>query len=142
MRAQKSVLPLLPGMLLVSTSAFGAQSPPPAPSASRQASECEARPDRQSTQSSRVPFTGGQSGPFVSAPAKTGGVELLNARLAALVTIVIWISTLVSPAIFAQDAQGLPSGIRSVQVDGQPVDAATVPATNNAAPEISGRVDL
>src|SRR5215207_1638040 len=142
MRAQKSVLPLLPGMLLDSTSALGAQSPPPAPSASQQASESKAHPDRQSTQSRRVPFTDGRSGPFMSAPAKTGGVELLNARLAALVTIVIWTSTLVSPAIFAQEAPGLPPGIRSVEVDGQPVDAATVPITNNATPEISGRVDL
>ena len=67
---------------------------------------------------------------------------MLNARLAALVTILIWISTLVSPTIFAQDAEGLPPGIRSVEVDGQPIDAVTVPVTNNATPEISGRVDL
>ena len=67
---------------------------------------------------------------------------MLNARFAALVTILIWTSTLVSPTIFAQDAEGLPPGIRSVEVDGQPIDAVTVPTTNNPTPEISGRVDL
>ena len=67
---------------------------------------------------------------------------MLNARLAALVTILIWISTLVSPTIFAQDTAGLPPGIRSVEVDGQPVDAVTVPVTINATPEISGSVNL
>ena len=67
---------------------------------------------------------------------------MLNARFAALVTILIWTSTLVSPAIFAQDAEVLPPGIRSVEVDGQPIDAVTVPTTNNPTPEISGRVDL
>jgi hypothetical protein len=78
----------------------------------------------------------------VSTLAKAGGVEVLNARLAALVTILIWISTLVSPAIFAQDSAELPPGIRSVEVDGQPLDAVTVPVTNKPTPEISGRVDL
>lgn len=78
----------------------------------------------------------------MSTLAKAGGVEVLNARLAALVTILIWISTLVAPAMFAQDAAQLPPGIRSVEVDGQPLDAVTVPATNNPTPEISGRVDL
>ena len=67
---------------------------------------------------------------------------MLNARFAALVTILIWTSSLLSPAIFAQDATGLPSGIRSVEVDGQLIDAVTVPTTNNPTPEISGRVDL
>ncbi len=67
---------------------------------------------------------------------------MLNARFAALVTILIWISTLISPTIFAQDAEGLPAGIRSVEVDGQPINAVTVPTTSNATPEISGRVDL
>jgi hypothetical protein len=67
---------------------------------------------------------------------------MLNARFAALVTILIWTSSLVSPAIFAQDVTGLPPGIRSVEVDGQPIDAVTVPTTNNPTPEISGRVDL
>jgi hypothetical protein len=65
-----------------------------------------------------------------------------TARLAALVTIVIWASTLISPVIFAQVAEGLPPGIRSVVVDGHPIDASTVPITNTATPEISGRVDL
>jgi hypothetical protein len=78
----------------------------------------------------------------VSTLAKAGGVEVLNARLAALVTVLIWISTFVSPAMFAQDAAQLPPGIRSVAVDGQPLDTVTVPVTNNPMPEISGRVDL
>jgi hypothetical protein len=78
----------------------------------------------------------------VATRANAGGVEMLNARLVALVTILIWISILVPPTIFAQDAEGLPPGIRSVDVDGQPIDAATVPVTNNTTPEISGRVDL
>ncbi|HEX5991776.1 MAG TPA: hypothetical protein VFY70_04355 [Thermomicrobiales bacterium] len=67
---------------------------------------------------------------------------MLNARLVALVTILVWTTTLLSPTIVAQDAEALPSGIRSVEVDGQPIDAVTVPVTNNATPEISGRVDL
>ena len=78
----------------------------------------------------------------MSTLAKAGGVEVLNARFAALVTILIWISTLVPPTIFAQDTAELPPGIRSVEVDGQPLDAVTVPVTNNPTPEISGRVDL
>ena len=78
----------------------------------------------------------------MSTLAKAGGVEVLNARLAALVTILILISTLVSPAMFAQESAELPPGIRSVEVDGQPLDAVTVPVTNNPTPEISGRVDL
>ena len=67
---------------------------------------------------------------------------MLNARLAALAAVLIWISTLVPQTIFAQDAEGLPPGIRSVEVDGQPIDAATAPVTNNPTPEIGGRVDL
>ena len=67
---------------------------------------------------------------------------MLNARLAALAAVLIWISTLVPQTIFAQDAEGLPPGIRSVEVDGQPIDATAIPVTNNPTPEISGRVDL
>jgi len=67
---------------------------------------------------------------------------MLNARLAALLAVLIWISTLVPQSIFAQDAEGLPPGIRSVEVDGQPIDAATAPVTNNPTPEIGGRVEL
>jgi hypothetical protein len=84
----------------------------------------------------------GRSGPFAPTFAKTGGVEMLSARLAALTAVLIWISTLVPQIIFAQDAQGLPPGIRSVEVDGQPIDAVTAPVTNNPTPEIGGRVDL
>ena len=65
---------------------------------------------------------------------------MLNARLAALAAVLIWISTLVPQTIFAQDAEGLPPGIRSVEVDGQPIDATATPVTNNPTPEISGRV--
>ncbi|MCD6057366.1 MAG: hypothetical protein K0Q89_896 [Thermomicrobiales bacterium] len=67
---------------------------------------------------------------------------MLNARLAALAAVLIWISTLVPQTIFAQDADALPPGVRSVDVDGQPIDAATAPVTNNPTPEIGGRVDL
>ena len=67
---------------------------------------------------------------------------MLNARLAALAAVLIWISTLVPQTIFAQDAEGLPPGIRSVAVDGQPISAAAAPVTNNPTPEITGRVDL
>ena len=67
---------------------------------------------------------------------------MLNARLAALVAVLIWISALVPPTISAQDAEGLPPGIRSVEIDGQPINAVTVPVTNNPTPEISGRVQL
>ena len=67
---------------------------------------------------------------------------MLNARLAALAAVLIWISTLIPQTIIAQDAVGLPPGIRSVEVDGQPIDAAAAPVTNNPTPEIGGRVDL
>jgi hypothetical protein len=67
---------------------------------------------------------------------------MLNARLAVLTAVLIWISTLVPQTILAQDAEGLPPGIRSVEVDGQAIDAATAPGTNNPTPEISGRVEL
>ncbi len=67
---------------------------------------------------------------------------MLNARLAPLAAVLIWISTLIPQPILAQDVEGLPPGIRSVQVDGQPINAATAPVTNNPTPEISGRVEL
>ena len=67
---------------------------------------------------------------------------MLSARLSALAAVLIWISTLVPQTIFAQDGEGLPAGIRSVEVDGQSIDAATIPVTNNPTPEITGRVDL
>jgi hypothetical protein len=67
---------------------------------------------------------------------------MLSARLTALAAVLIWISTLVPQTIIAQDAEGLPPGIRSVEVDGQPIDATTTPVTNNPTPEIGGRADL
>ena len=67
---------------------------------------------------------------------------MLNARLAPLAAVLIWISTLIPQSMLAQDAEGLPPGIRSVQVDGQPINASAAPVTNNPTPEISGRVEL
>lgn len=67
---------------------------------------------------------------------------MLNRRLTALVAVVIWIFALVPPGTHAQYAEGLPPGVLSVEVDGQPINAVTVPVTSNATPEISGRVDL
>jgi hypothetical protein len=57
---------------------------------------------------------------------------------------VVWITlfALVAPAAAVQYDAGLPPGILNVEVDGQPIDAVTVPLTGNASPEISGRVDL
>ena len=67
---------------------------------------------------------------------------MLNHRLTALIAVAIWVFALVPPGVHAQYAEGLPPGILSVEVDGQPVDAVIVPVTSNATPEISGRVDL
>jgi hypothetical protein len=68
---------------------------------------------------------------------------VLNRRLFALFAIICTLSLLVigAPASRAQYAQGLPPGILSVEVDNQPIDAATVPLTNKATPQISGRVE-
>jgi hypothetical protein len=65
-----------------------------------------------------------------------------NRHLTALVAALCWAFALVAPAVQAQYTQGLPAGILNVEVDGQPIDAITVPVTNNPAPEISGRVEL
>ena len=43
-----------------------------------------------------------------------------------------------SNSVHGQYAEGLPPGILGVEVDGQPIDAVTIPVTNNPA-EISGR---
>jgi hypothetical protein len=67
---------------------------------------------------------------------------VLNHRLTALITVVACILTLVPTSTAAQYTEGLPPGILSVEVDGQPIDAATVPVTTNATPEISGRVEV
>ena len=66
---------------------------------------------------------------------------MLNHRLSALVTVVACMLTLVPASTAAQYTEGLPPGILSVEVDGQPIDAATVPVTSNATPQISGRVE-
>jgi hypothetical protein len=61
---------------------------------------------------------------------------------AALAVVAIWVFLLIVPVTQAQYTEGLPPGILDVEVDGQAIDSATVPVTNNATPEISGRVDL
>jgi hypothetical protein len=63
-------------------------------------------------------------------------------RLTAPVVVLIWVFSLIRTTVHAQYAEGLPPGILSVEVDGQPIDAVTIPVTNNPTPEISGRVEL
>ena len=85
--------------------------------------------------------TAGAAGVVRSSP-RAGGVQVRNHRLTALITVVACILTLVPTSVAAQYTEGLPPGILSVEVDGQPIDAATIPVTSNAAPEISGRVEV
>ncbi|MGH2616907.1 MAG: hypothetical protein ACRDJC_16870, partial [Thermomicrobiales bacterium] len=66
---------------------------------------------------------------------------MLNARLVALVAVLLSVLPLIAPPLHAQDAATLPQGIENINVDGQSIDAATVPVTNNPTPEISGRAD-
>lgn len=61
---------------------------------------------------------------------------------AAVAVLLLWAAVNAAPLASAQYTQGLPQGILNVEVDGQPIDAVTVPVTNNATPEIAGRVDL
>ena len=63
-------------------------------------------------------------------------------RLTAPVVVLLWVLSLIPTTVHAQYAEGLPPGILSVEVDGQPIDAVTIPVTNNPTPEISGRVEL
>jgi hypothetical protein len=77
-----------------------------------------------------------------NASAGAGGVRVRNRHLTALAAALCWVFALVAPSAQAQYTQGLPAGILNVEVDGQPIDAITVPITNNPSPEISGRVDL
>jgi hypothetical protein len=63
-------------------------------------------------------------------------------RLTALVAVAIWVFALFPATVQGQYAEGLPPGILSVEVDGQPIDAVTIPVTSNPTPEISGRVEL
>ena len=67
---------------------------------------------------------------------------MLIHRLTALVAVVIWVFALLPAPVQGQYAEGLPPGILSVEVDGQPIDAVTIPVTDNPTPEISGRVEL
>lgn len=66
---------------------------------------------------------------------------MLNRRVATVILVAGWIFALTARLIHAQNAGDLPPGIVAVQVDGQPIDAATSPVTANATPEIAGRVD-
>jgi hypothetical protein len=63
-------------------------------------------------------------------------------RLTAPVVVLLWLFSLIPTSVHAQYAEGLPPGILSVEVDGQPIDTVTIPMTNNPTPEISGRVEL
>ena len=67
---------------------------------------------------------------------------MLIHRLTALVAAVLWVFALLPTSVHGQYAEGLPPGILGVEVDGQPIDAVTIPVTNNPAPETSGRVEL
>ena len=67
---------------------------------------------------------------------------MLIHRLTALVAVAICLFALLPAPVQGQYAEGLPPGILSVEVDGQPIDAVTVPVTSNPTPEISGRVEL
>ena len=67
---------------------------------------------------------------------------MLIHRLTALVAVAIWVFALLPASVQGQYAEGLPPGILSVEVDGQPIDAVTIPVTSNPTPEISGRVEL
>lgn len=67
---------------------------------------------------------------------------MLIHRLTALVGVAICLFALLPARVQGQYAEGLPPGILSVEVDGQPIDAVTIPVTSNPTPEISGRVEL
>ena len=67
---------------------------------------------------------------------------MLIHRLTALAAVVISVFSLLPAGVHAQYAEGLPPGILTVEVDGQPIDAVTIPVTSSSTPEISGRVDL
>ena len=67
---------------------------------------------------------------------------MLIHRLTALVAVAICLFALLPAPVQGQYAEGLPPGILSVEVDGQPIDAVTVPVTSNPTPEVSGRVEL
>lgn len=60
---------------------------------------------------------------------------------AILVVIAIVLIPLVSGITRAQYAEGLPPGVLGIEVDGQPLDLVTIPVTDDATPEISGRLD-
>jgi hypothetical protein len=73
---------------------------------------------------------------------RTGGVQVPNRRVAALIVVLTWVLTLVAPGASAQYTEGLPPGVVSVEIDGQPIDSVTIPSTDSSTPEVSGRVDL
>src|SRR6476659_3352594 len=72
---------------------------------------------------------------------EAGGSNVLI-RLATLVGLTFWFIPLLAAVAQAQAPSNLPAGVVSVEIDNQPIDAVTAPVTSNAAPEISGRVDL
>jgi hypothetical protein len=67
---------------------------------------------------------------------------VLNARLIAIFAILCLIFSFATPGLVAQQGSTLPPGIQNVEVDGQAIDSAAAPATNNPTPEISGRTEL
>ncbi len=69
------------------------------------------------------------------------GVAVTTRRLATLLVVLGWLFPFVAPTSQAQAPDALPPGIESIAVDGQPLDAQTVPVTGNATPEISGRAE-
>lgn len=87
-----------------------------------------------------IPGRPGPAGWRIDAGA--GDVAVPNRQLAAVIVALIWLTALLSPIASAQYTAGLPPGISGVEVDGQPIDSVTTPVTDNATPEISGRVEL
>jgi hypothetical protein len=67
---------------------------------------------------------------------------VLNARLVAIVAILFSIFSFATPGLIAQEGSTLPPGIQNVEIDGQAIDSATAPVTNNPTPEFSGRTEL
>jgi hypothetical protein len=60
-------------------------------------------------------------------------------RFLVLLTVLLQIGN--AGAVAAQSEPGLPPGILSIEVDGQPINSLASPITNSSTPEISGRAD-
>ncbi|MDF3039040.1 MAG: hypothetical protein K0Q71_1746, partial [Thermomicrobiales bacterium] len=67
---------------------------------------------------------------------------MLNARLVAIFAILFSLFSVATPGLVALQGSTLPPGIQNVEIDGEPIDSAAVPVTNNPTPEISGRTEL